>query len=155
MDFKLNDKGGWIIPPQTTISDDTKIPAWSTLDYGCKLGNGCTLGDYCTLGYGCTLGDRCTLGGRCTLGYGCKLGNGCTIAYTAVDQFVTLGNVDGSGRQILLIRTGTQITVLAGCFKGSVDEFVKRAKDEKKLVYAAVIPAVAKALITHTTKRKT
>jgi hypothetical protein len=56
-----------------------------------------------------------------------------------------LSNIDGTGRQVQIICTPSLTIVRAGCFRGSVEEFAKKARDEGKLIYAAVIPAVAAA----------
>ena len=57
-----------------------------------------------------------------------------------------LSNVDGSGRQIQVFIHKEGILIRAGCFKGSLEEFCKKAKDEGKTRYAAVVKAAALAL---------
>ena len=136
--FELNAKGGWIVPADTVIPDETVIPDYSELGYGCTLGYDCTLGN------GCTLGNCCTLGNDCKLGYGCKLGENTSWLNTTVKSWLTLANVDGTGRQIKIVRgTDNQIKIEAGCFLGTLEEFIAKAKGENKLRYVSIIGAIA------------
>jgi hypothetical protein len=55
-----------------------------------------------------------------------------------------LANVDGSNRQIKIVRSDEgEIKIEAGCFIGTLDEFIAKAKSEGKLRYVAVISAIA------------
>ena len=118
--FELNAKGGWVVPARTKIPDETVIPDFSEI------------GDGCTLGYGCTLGNFCTLG------------ENTSWLNTTVKSWLTLANVDGSGRQIKIVRgTDNQIKIEAGCFIGTLEEFLAKAKGENKLRYVSIIGAIA------------
>ena len=166
--FKTNNLGGWIIPAGTEIAAETGIPRYSeigdgckigndcTIGYGCSIGGGCTIGnccsigggckigDCCEIGYGCTIGDGCKIGNDCTIGDGCTIGYGCTWLGVKVKSWLTLANVDGSNRQIKIVRSdGGEIKIEAGCFIGTLDEFIAKAKSEGKLRYVAVISAIA------------
>jgi len=119
--FETNDNGGWVVPNKTTIPVNTVIPSYSILGYECVLGNGCRLGDRCSLGSECRLGDRCSLGDRCRW------------LNLEVSRWLTIANVDGSGRVINIVQGADgNIKIEAGCFCGTVDEFVDRAKKENK-----------------------
>jgi len=141
MKYEVNERGGWIVPDKSVIGAGTNIPAHST------LGNECTLGDWCKLGDWCMLGDWCTLGDGCKLGDWCKLGDGCNWLGVTVSRWLTLANVDGSGRQVKCVigKCGACV-VEAGCFRGTPEEFTARATSEGKHVYAAVIQAVFAAM---------
>ena len=144
-----------------TLGDGCTIGAHSTLGKLCGLGDGdsCTiadtstlddaftLADGCTIGHGCVIGDHSTIGKLCGLGDCCTLGDGCAVRGKTIERFLTLGNVDGTGRQVKVFVTEGLVMVEAGCFWGSVDEFCQRAKNEDKPTYAAVIRAVAGALL--------
>ena len=145
MKFKVNNLGGWIVPINTALAANAVIPAYSTLGDHCKLGCGCKLGDGCKLGCDCKLGCGCDLGCDCKRGAGCKLGCDCTLEGLVCKRFMNLSNIDGSGRQLLVVTDGLHTVVRAGCFRGSAKEFVVRAREENKLVYAAVVPAAVKA----------
>jgi hypothetical protein len=58
-----------------------------------------------------------------------------------------MANVDGSGRQILIIAPveGPPI-IRAGCFRGTVEDFAARATAEGKDIYARIVPLVANNL---------
>ena len=140
MNYELNAKGGWIVPSNSTIPADTAIPSYSELGAGCKLGDCCTLGNGCKLGYGCKLGVCCALG------YGCTLGDGCTWLGVTVESWLTLANVDGTGRQVKVVKHAGGIKVEAGCFIGTLEEFTVKAESEGKLRYVAVIKAIAEVL---------
>ena len=150
--MKTNSKGGWIVTEYETIPHHSVIPDYSELGDGCTLGDRCTLGDGCKIGNGCTLGDECKIGSGCKLGDGCtlgdecKIGDRCTLENLKAVKWCTLGNVDGSGRQILIVWDGTQTKVRAGCFLGTVEAFAEKAASEGKHLYAKMIPAVANIL---------
>ena len=76
----------------------------------------------------------------------CSLGNGCELEGMLVKHWLTLANVDGSGRQILVINDGKQTLIRAGCFLGNLAEFSERAEDENKTAYVAIITAVVAAI---------
>jgi hypothetical protein len=58
-------------------------------------------------------------------------------------SWLTLANVDGSGRQLRLVKHASGVVVEAGCFQGTVEEFCQRAQKEGKTKYVAVVTAVA------------
>lgn len=87
------------------------------------------------IGHGCTIGDNCTIG-HC-----------CTWLGVTVQQWLTLANVDGTGRQVKIVRHETGVVIEAGCFIGTPEVFVERAAQEGKHVYVAVIGAVCNALM--------
>ena len=108
---------------------------------GWKVGDGWKLGDGCELGAGSKLGDGCKLGAYCTLGEDAVWLGG------TVKHWLTLSNVDGSGRQIKAVRhTDGEVKIEGGCFIGSLDEFVAKAQNEGKSKYVAIISAVASAI---------
>ena len=124
--FNTNNLGGWIIPAGTEIAAETGILSYSEI------------------GDGCTIGDRCTIGNDCTIGNYCKIGYGCTWLGVKVKSWLTLANVDGSNRQIKVVRSDEdEIKIEAGCFVGTLDEFIDKAKSEGKFRYVAVISAIA------------
>ena len=110
MTYETNELGGWIVPDGTTLPPGTGVPSYSTIGNGCTIGDGCTIGNYCTIGDGCTIG------------------NGCTWLGVQVSKWLTLANVDGSGRQLkVVVAVDGSVKVEAGCFVGTADEFCKKA----------------------------
>lgn len=113
--FETNDRGGWVVPDGTKIPAKTQIPVFS------QLGDGCTLGDWCTLG------------------------DGCTLEGVKVIWFMTAANIDGSGRQIIIIQHADGFRIRAGCFVGTLDEFCDKADADGKTVYKSVVRAICDA----------
>ena len=169
MYFPLNKRGGWIVPDETVIPDHTIVPPYSQFGNWCKFGNWCNFGNACEFGNVCKFGNSCKFGNACKFGNLCKFGNACEfgnvcefdnvcefgnackLGYECIVEGVqmqwimTAANIDGSGRQILIVSDGDKVLVRAGCFLGSVEEFTAKAKSEGKHFYAAVIPAMVAA----------
>ena len=99
---------------------------------------------HCTSTLDTVIGDGCKIGDDCTIGYDCKIGYGCTWLGVKVKSWLTLANVDGSNRQIKIVRSDEgEIKIEAGCFIGNLDEFIAKSKSEGKLRCVAVIGAIA------------
>lgn len=166
--FKTNSFGGWIVPAETEIPSETEIPRYSeigdacTIGYGCTIGDASTIGDVCTIGDDCKIGNycengnHCKIGDDCKIGSGCKIGNDCTIGNgctigddctwlgVKIKSWLTLANVDGSGRQIKVVKSVKgEIRIEAGCFLGTLDEFIAKATQEGKLRYVSIVNAIA------------
>ena len=130
--FNTNEKGGWIIPAETAVAPGTHIPNYS------EIGNGCKIGDDCKIGNDCEIGDCCEIGN------GCKIGDVCIWLGVKAKSWLTLANIDGSGRQIKVVRSvDDEIKIEAGRFQGVLAEFIDRAKAEGKLRYVSIIGAIA------------
>lgn len=85
------------------------------------------------------------------LGAAVKFNNGLYWRGHEILRFMSLANVDGTGRQVIvfLARLGkdrTQVLVHAGCFFGSAVAFCNKADSEGKPVYVEMITAAANAL---------
>jgi len=118
----------------------SKFGAWSLFGDKSKFGADSQFGT------GVEFGDRSLFGARPRFGAGAKFGKNCIIEGVIAQRVMTLTNVDGSGRQILLVWHDDGVLVRAGCFLGTVSEFRKRATADGKYIYAAVIPAVVAAV---------
>ena len=59
-----------------------------------------------------------------------------------VDNFCTLANIDGFGGQVRIIFHSTGVTIEAGCFIGTADEFIAKAAAEGNKRSVRVIKAV-------------
>ena len=134
-----------------TFDDRCKFGNFRTFGIGCKFGIDCKFGNHCTFETSCTFEISCTFGSsckfdnHCTFGNGCKFGSACTLEGVTMIDWLTLGNVDGTGRQVLLVWHADGVLVRAGCFLGTVDEFCAKAEAEGKHRYVRVIRAVAEA----------
>ena len=129
--FNTNENGGWIIPEGAEVPCNTGIPSYSEIGALCNFGDDCKFGNYCNFGVGCKFGASTTIVPDCTLLNG------------LCQSFLTLANVDGSGRSILLVKHADGVKVQAGCFVGTLDEFIAKSKAEGKERYVAVVSAVA------------
>ena len=125
------------------------------MDYGNKntlgdsntLGNKNTLGDSNTLGNRNTLGNDNTLGNWNTLGNCLRYGERLTVAGVKVRRLMTMANVDGSGRQVLVLAHTEGVKIECGCFSGTLDEFCARADSEGKKRYSRVVRAAVEAFV--------
>ena len=79
------------------------------------------------------------------LGNGLKFGKKLTIEGVKCRDLMTMGNVDGVGRQVVIIVHTEGIKIRAGCFSGSLDEFCANAESENKITYSKVVRAAAEA----------
>jgi hypothetical protein len=64
-----------------------------------------------------------------------------------VSRIFCVNGLDGSGRQVMIMRHKKSFLIKAGCFFGTLSEFVKKAKGENKMYYANGIKALCDALI--------
>jgi acetyltransferase-like isoleucine patch superfamily enzyme len=94
----------------------------------------------------CKLGNNCIIREQCTFGNSCELGKNCVWLGVTVFEWLTLANVDGSGRQVKIVKHANGVRIEAGCFIGTAEEFLYRAQYEEKTVYVSVIKAVVEAL---------
>ena len=175
--FEVNEKGGWIVPACTVFEKEVVFPDYCEFgdfckfgyfckfgdfcefdDYcefgrSCKFGNSCKFGSFCKFGYFCKFGHSCEFGHYCKFGHSCEFGNscnipkGCILEDVIMQRWTTLSNLDGSGRQILIIVHEGGAKIRAGCFCGNLDAFVAKVKSEGKEIYAKVVPLVANSLV--------
>ena len=127
------------------FGDGNKLGDGNVLGDKNTLGNKNTFGDFNTLGNYTKLGDNCTLGESNKLGNGLKFGKKLTIEGVKCRDLMTMGNVDGTGRQVVIIVHTEGIKIRAGCFSGSLDEFCAKAESENKITYSKVVRAAAEA----------
>ncbi|EIC13636.1 hypothetical protein QG083_10760 [Kingella kingae] len=104
-----------------------------------NFGDNNTLGGWQIIGADNTFGD-CNI-----LGSSFKFGKRLKMEGVEVINFMTMPNVDGSGRQIQIIVHTKGLLIRAGCFVGTLDEFCAKAESEYKTRYSKVVRAVAEA----------
>ena len=157
------------------IDDNVRIADSAKIGYSATIGNYVELGDYVEIGYfaeigysarighsakiddnvriadGAKIGDWATIGDNVEIGDGAELGDNVRIGSKFrcedlnVIDFFSMSNVDGTGRKIYVYVHTEGITIRAGCFKGTLDEFCMKAKDEGKTLYARTVRAAAEA----------
>lgn len=137
--------------PHFKLGDFSNVGSNSAFGACTNIGRGCFIGRDASFAQYATIRDFCTLKSGTNISPNADIGNGCNIRLPATLEgkdmlaFMTLGNVDGSGRQVLLIKHADGVTIRAGCFIGTAEEFYKRAAAEHKLVYVNVVEAIIKA----------
>ena len=125
-------------------------------DYA-RIGNGAKIGDHAEIGNWVKIGNWAEIGNFAEIGHHAEIGNYVDIGDNAiigykfrcegleVIDFFTMSNVDGTGRRIHIYVHTKGITVRAGCFKSTLDEFCNKAEDEGKYLYAVTVRAAAEA----------
>ena len=115
------------------------------------IGNGARIGKYVEIGDYVRIGDYSIIGESTKIGDSAQIGDCTTMGYKfrceglEVVDFFTMSNVDGTGRRIYIYIHTEGITVRAGCFKGTLDEFCMKAEDEEKYLYSVTVRAAAEA----------
>lgn len=165
--FRVTEFGGWIVPSGTTIPDGTEIPPFSTIGSKSVIGNGCKIGrrsivkqrcrigDDCTIEHGChieyrsKLGERCDIGAMCVIGPRVKLGSGCTWHGSEVIDWVSMSNIDKTGRTVKIIMHKSGIFVEAGVFVGSLDDYLSKQAVEGNEKSASIVKAVCDVMMNN------
>ena len=109
------------------VGDFAKIGKWSKIGDYVDIGNGVEIGEWPIIGDKVTIGDKFRCDGL------------------EVIDFFTMSNIDGTGRRIHIYVHTEGITIRAGCFKGTLDEFCMKAEEEEKYLYSRTVRAAAEA----------
>ena len=134
-----------------TIGKSFRVGECAEIGHSAVIGENASIGDYTTLGNWATLGNWVTIGDHVEIGYGAQFGDCVTVGDKfrcedlKVVDFFSLSNVDGTGRKIHVYVHTAGITIRAGCFIGTLDEFCMKAEDEGKYVYSTTVRAAAEA----------
>ena len=109
------------------ICDGAVIGKWAKIGNNVEIGKGVEIGEWVIIGDCVEIGDKFRCEGL------------------EVIDFFTMSNVDGTGRKIHIYAHTKGITIRAGCFIGTLDEFCKKSEDEGKTLYAVTVRAAAEA----------
>ena len=110
-----------------------------------KIGDGANFGNYTKIGAHARIGDGANFGDGVQIGDGVQVGDRFRCEGLNVIDFFTMSNIDGTGRKIHIYVHVEGITIRAGCFKGTLDEFCEKAAAEGKHLYAITVRAAAEA----------
>ena len=122
------------------IYDDfTEIGDYAEIGDCSRIGKWAKIGNYTEIGKSVEIGEWVIIG-DCV-----KIGDKFRCEGLEVIDFFTMSNVDGTGRRLYVYVHTTGITIRAGCFKGTLDEFCMKAEDEGKYLYAVTVRAAAEA----------
>ena len=122
------------------IYDDfTEIGDYAEIGDCARIGKWAKIGNYAEIGKSVEIGEWVIIG-DCV-----KIGDKFRCEGLEVIDFFTMSNVDGTGRRIHIYVHTKGITIRAGCFKGTLDEFCNKAEDEEKYLYSMTVRAAAEA----------
>ena len=142
---------------------DADYDDYASIGYGAKIGEYVRIGKYVAIGDSAEIGDGTRIGNSARIGDNARFGKYVEIGNYAkigdgarfgakfrcegleVIDFFTMSNVDGTGRRIYIYVHTKGITVRAGCFIGTLDEFCMQAEDEGKYLYSRTVRAAAEA----------
>ena len=127
------------------IGEYVRIGKYVAIGDSVEIGDGTEIGDSARIGDNSRIGDYVRIGDYAKIGDGARFGDKFRCEGLEVIDFFTMSNVDGTGRRIHIYVHAKGITVRAGCFKSTLDEFCNKAEDEGKYLYAVTVRAAAKA----------
>ena len=139
------------IDDNVKIGDFLRIGHSAKIGYSAKIGDGAKIGDnvriadYAKIGKYVDIGDNADIGDGAEIGDHAKIGDKFRCEGLEVIDFFTMANVDGTGRRIYIYVHTAGITIRAGCFIGTLDDFCNKAEDEGKYLYAVTVRAAAEA----------
>ena len=112
------------------IGDCTRIGKWAKIGNHVEIGKSVEIGEWAIIGDHVKIGDKFRCEGL------------------EVIDFFTMSNIDGTGRRIHIYVHTKGITIRAGCFLGTLDEFCEKAEEEGKHLYSRTVRAAAEAFTT-------
>ena len=122
------------------IYDDfTEIGDYAEIGDCSRIGKWAKIGNYAEIGKSVEIGEWVTIG-DCV-----KIGDKFRCEGLEVIDFFTMSNIDGTGRRIHIYVHTKGITIRAGCFLGTLDEFCNKAEDDGKYLYSTTVRAAAEA----------
>ena len=139
------------IDDNVKIGDFLRIGHSAKIGYNVEIGDGAKIGDnvriadYAKIGKYVDIGDNADIGDGAEIGDHAKIGDKFRCEGLEVIDFFTMANVDGTGRRIYIYVHTAGITIRAGCFIGTLDDFCNKAEDEGKYLYAVTVRAAAEA----------
>ena len=147
---KFERVGGYIVCPSgdyTAIKDFPNFCSFGErciFDVRCSFGAGCIFGPECIFGAGCSFGAGCIFGSECIFGAGCSFGAvcsfgercifgaGCSYENTRVKngKYFACDRIGSEKRKTyFFIDENGKMFVRAGCFFGTLTEFIARVKE--------------------------
>ena len=127
------------------IGNGAEIGKYVAIGDSAEIGDGARIDSSAKIGDNARIGDCVEIGDYAKIGDGARIGDKFRCEGLEVIDFFTMSNVDGTGRRIYIYIHTKGITIRAGCFKGTLDEFCEQAEDEGKYLYATTVRAAAEA----------
>ena len=149
-DYAIIDNGAKIgdhveIGKHAEIGDHVEIGYCAKIGNFAKIGDHAEIGNWAKIGDHAEIGDHVEIGNYVDIGDNVIIGNKFRCECLEVINFFTMSNVDGTGSRIYIYVHTKGITVRAGLFKSTLDEFCNKVKDEGKYLYAVTVRAAAEA----------
>ena len=119
--------------------DFTEIGDYAEIGDCSRIGKWAKIGNYVEIGKSVEIGEWVIIG-DCV-----KIGDKFRCEGLEVIDFFTMSNIDGTRRRIHIYVHTKGVTVRAGCFIGTLDEFCNKAEDEEKYLYSTTVRAAAEA----------
>ena len=141
---KFERVNGRIICPTGDYTNIKEFPSWCCFGayslfgdcciFGgrCRFGERCSFGEGCIFGGRCRFGDGCRFGERCSFGEWCIFGDGCSYENTRVKngKYFACDRIGSEKRKTYFFMDETEkMFVRAGCFFGTLTEFIARVKE--------------------------
>ena len=127
------------------IGEYVRIGKYVAIADSAEIRDGVRIGNSTRIGDNARIGDGVEIGNYAKIGDGARFGAKFRCEGLEVIDFFTMSNVDGTGRRIYIYIHTQGITIRAGCFKGTLDEFCEKAEEEGKYLYAVTVRAAAEA----------
>lgn len=127
------------------IGEYVRIGKYAEIGDSAKIGDGTRIGNSVKIGNHAEIGNSVEIGDYAKIGDGARFGDKFRCEGLEVIDFFTMSNVNGTGRRIHIYVHTKGITIRAGCFKGTLDEFCEKAEDEGKYLYSRTVRAAAEA----------
>ena len=127
------------------IGNGAEIGKYVAIGDSAEIGDGARIGSSAKIGDNARIGDCVEIGDYAKIGDGARIGDKFSCEGLEVIDFFTMSNVNGTGRRIYIYIHTKGITIRAGCFKGTLDEFCEKAEDEEKYLYSRTVRAAAEA----------
>ena len=96
----------------------------------CSFGECCSFGERCIFGAWCSFGECCSFGAWCSFGERCRFGALCSFENERVKNgtYFACDRIGREKRKTYFFKGDNGYFVRAGCFFGTLDEFVERVK---------------------------
>lgn len=132
---KFERVNGRIICPTGDYTNIKEFPSWCSFGESCSFGNRCSFGDGCSFGERCRFGNRCSFDDRCSFGEQCEFGELCNFENNRVKngRYFACDRIGSEKRKTYFFADeNNEMFVRAGCFFGTMDEFIDRVKKVHK-----------------------
>lgn len=122
-------------PNACSFGEVCSFGGWCSFGEMCSFGRWCSFGEKCIFGEWCSFGERCSFGDTCIFGKVCSFGGWCIFGERCSHEGLTNSHyfacdrIGSERRKTYFFKADEGMFVRAGCFFGTLDEFVARVKE--------------------------